>query len=185
MVPAARTRILVQPMLTDVDFLFAQRLSRAQAFFSSPEGAGFGMDPERVMAGFGYESPVPGVYLVGPNGRKALDGVVDREREIAEPFRRDGRFHGVADDVAQVIAHVDAEALGFPCCLVLTPVARRFEKPDGWRWRKFGPYIGTRTPRAEYLADEPEIEEIVVFALVPLHPERLAGARVDAIGACA
>jgi hypothetical protein len=33
-------------------------------------------------------------------------------------------------------------------------------KKGGWRWRKWGPYIGTQVPTAEYLADEPIIASV-------------------------
>lgn len=33
----------------------------------------------------------------------------------------------------------------------------------GWRWHKWGPYIGNQTPTMEYLYDEPEIEEVWVY----------------------
>lgn len=33
----------------------------------------------------------------------------------------------------------------------------------GWRWHKWGPYIGEQDPKEEYLYEEPDIEEIWVF----------------------
>lgn len=36
-------------------------------------------------------------------------------------------------------------------------------KKGGWRWHKWGEYIGMQNPQCEYLADEPEIEEVLVF----------------------
>lgn len=38
----------------------------------------------------------------------------------------------------------------------------RSEQPEsgGWRWCKWGPYIGERKPQREYLHDEPEIDEV-------------------------
>lgn len=33
----------------------------------------------------------------------------------------------------------------------------------GWRWHKWGPYIGNQDPQCEYLADEPKIQEVYVF----------------------
>ena len=42
-----------------------------------------------------------------------------------------------------------------------TPVLKS-EQPSegGWRWEKWGPYIGNRKPEADYLYDEPKIEKI-------------------------
>lgn len=33
----------------------------------------------------------------------------------------------------------------------------------GWRWHKWGEYIGNQSPRCEYLYDEPEISEVWTF----------------------
>lgn len=33
----------------------------------------------------------------------------------------------------------------------------------GWRWHKWGPYIGTQKPQCEYIGDEPEIEEVFTY----------------------
>lgn len=42
---------------------------------------------------------------------------------------------------------------------------RRDEQPAqyGWRWHKWGPYIGDQKPTCEYIAGEPEIEEVYTF----------------------
>jgi hypothetical protein len=42
---------------------------------------------------------------------------------------------------------------------------RRDEQSDwgGWRWHKWGPYIGDQMPTTEYIYDEPEIEVVWVY----------------------
>jgi hypothetical protein len=44
---------------------------------------------------------------------------------------------------------------------------RRGEQPrdGGWRWHKWGTYIGEKSPQCEYLHDEPEIEEVYTFSI--------------------
>lgn len=39
------------------------------------------------------------------------------------------------------------------------------EQPEqhGWRWEKWGEYIGEQIPQADYLFDEPNIKEVFVF----------------------
>lgn len=37
------------------------------------------------------------------------------------------------------------------------------EEEGGWRWHKWGEYIGKKEPKCEYLYNEPEIEEVWVF----------------------
>lgn len=41
----------------------------------------------------------------------------------------------------------------------------RAEQPEegGWRWHKWGPYIGDKNPQMEYIHDEPEIDEVYVY----------------------
>lgn len=34
---------------------------------------------------------------------------------------------------------------------------------DGWRWCKWGPYIGDKESKADYLYDEPEIDLVVCY----------------------
>lgn len=45
--------------------------------------------------------------------------------------------------------------------IALMPV-RKSDEPDtdGWRWHKWGEYIGTQKPQCEYLFDEPEIDMV-------------------------
>ncbi|MNC81295.1 hypothetical protein D3C75_1343800 [compost metagenome] len=42
---------------------------------------------------------------------------------------------------------------------------RKDEQPEqwGWRWEKWGEYIGTQNSQADYLYDEPEIERVFVY----------------------
>ena len=44
-------------------------------------------------------------------------------------------------------------------------VGRYSDIPWQWRWHKWGPYIGTKEPKCEYLYDEPEIDKVVIFEL--------------------
>lgn len=73
--------------------------------------------------------------------------------------------YGVCDDYQQVI---DA-------CPELRDPDRRFvirvtevrkdrqESSGGWRWHKWGEYIGKQTPTTEYLYNEPVIDRVFVY----------------------
>jgi len=82
------------------------------------------------------------------------------------PDGDDLHCYGVCDSPAQlsemVAAQLDKLADEFVVALVRL---RRSEEPPegGWRWHKWGPYIGTRHPQHEYLAHEPEIEEVWTY----------------------
>lgn len=39
------------------------------------------------------------------------------------------------------------------------------EESGGWRWHKWGEYIGTQKPTTEYLYDEPEIERVYCYQI--------------------
>lgn len=48
--------------------------------------------------------------------------------------------------------------------VTVTPIRRGDEpKEGGWRWHKWGEYIGKYEPQCEYISDEPEIEEVLIY----------------------
>lgn len=42
---------------------------------------------------------------------------------------------------------------------------------NGWRWAAWGTYIGNQLPLAEYLKDEPLIEEVFVYSILEVAPK--------------
>ncbi|NUJ17431.1 hypothetical protein FKN04_12680 [Bacillus glycinifermentans] len=49
----------------------------------------------------------------------------------------------------------------------LTKVRRKDQpRKYGWRWCKWGEYIGNHTPQHEYLYDEEGIEEVFVYKII-------------------
>lgn len=45
--------------------------------------------------------------------------------------------------------------------IAVTPILKSECDPvGGWRWHKWGDYIGEQNPQCEYLFDEPEIEKV-------------------------
>lgn len=74
--------------------------------------------------------------------------------------------YGVCDDVEQLLAACPELVAdpGRKFVVTVTRLRRENEPAEGgWRWRKWGPYIGTQGPQREYLHDEPAIEEILVY----------------------
>ena len=50
--------------------------------------------------------------------------------------------------------------------ITFTMVSKALEPAEGgWRWHKWGSYIGDRAPQCEYLYDEPEIDIIYVYRI--------------------
>lgn len=74
--------------------------------------------------------------------------------------------YGVADSVeqvkeryAKVIANPDVQV-----CIALMPIFKSHEpEQGGWRWHKWGEYIGTQNPQCEYLYNEPDIDVVLCF----------------------
>lgn len=81
--------------------------------------------------------------------------------------------YGVADNIEQVLEkykpYVDDPEHHF--CFSFTEV-RKDQQSDwgGWRWHKWGEYIGTQEPQCEYLYDEPVIESVFVFHVYRVKP---------------
>ena len=74
--------------------------------------------------------------------------------------------YGVADNVEQV-KNKFAEAIKSETdeYVISVTEVRKDEQSDegGWRWHKWGEYIGKQDPQCEYLADEPKIESVYCF----------------------
>lgn len=73
---------------------------------------------------------------------------------------------GVADSWQQVLlkAPVLQQSMDRKFIVTVTPIIKS-EQPasGGWRWHKWGPYIGNYEPTTEYLYDEPDIEKVYVY----------------------
>lgn len=76
--------------------------------------------------------------------------------------------YGVCDYPTQVIERWPQLATDErPFILLFSEIDRAKQPPDGgWRWHKWGRYIGTREPQCEYLYDEPEIDLVYVFHIL-------------------
>lgn len=67
--------------------------------------------------------------------------------------------YGVADNIEQILEYYK-DQIEHPkdeYCISITPIYQdkaNKGKGGGWRWHKWGEYIGTRTPLCEYLDDE-------------------------------
>lgn len=120
----------------------------------------------RVMTQF-YENPKIGVYLCGLNFcHNVEDNFILDDYPSIYPLP-----YGVVDDVEQGLAifrrlWIDPDRY---FCITFTEERKSDNPPgDGWRWEKWGPYLGSRTPTRQYLSDEEEIERVLVFHIIEL-----------------
>lgn len=77
--------------------------------------------------------------------------------------------HGVCDTPEQFMERfgpaLAADTDGWVVSFVVLQKADQSPR-GGWRWHKWGPYIGDKTPQCEYLYDEgPEITQATTFSL--------------------
>lgn len=82
----------------------------------------------------------------------------------------DFNCYGVCDNVENLL-EVAPFLQTSPRKFVVTMThLRKEDEPSygGWRWHKWGPYIGTQKPQCEYLYDEPVIEEVWVYHVYEL-----------------
>jgi hypothetical protein len=81
--------------------------------------------------------------------------------------------YGVCDYPEQVVEafpKLESDARRFLISFNLVRYADQGEQ--GWRWHKNGPYIGTRNPQGEYLAEEaPGFGDVYMFHIYELHAE--------------
>lgn len=73
--------------------------------------------------------------------------------------------YGVCDSIEQLLtACPELEASERAFVVTVTPIRKDAQPANGgWRWHKWGPYIGTQNPQREYIHDEPEIEEVLCY----------------------
>lgn len=86
--------------------------------------------------------------------------------------------YGVVDSMTQFLERfgdaLEADVQGY--CLGFTRVSKG-EQPasGGWRWHKWGPYLGMQEPQHEYLHDEEYITEVYCFQLFRHKSWRMGG----------
>ena len=81
-------------------------------------------------------------------------------------MRNESVAYGVCDDYKQVLEHYKdlLNDLDKNYVIGLSSV-KRSDEPEtgGWRWHKWGPYIGTQNPQHEYLYDDTHIDVVYCY----------------------
>ena len=165
-------------MLVDVTFRDSSHPSAALAMLISEMNGGYFV--ERVQKG---------VYIGGFNfnhliNEKIIDYRSDGEWPIRfrdtllyrEPmpatlgeWAKELNEYGVCDSPEQLLSYYDFEADPRRLVISFARLEKANEPPEGgWRWHKWGPYIGTQDPQCEHLADEPEIEVVYTYHVYQL-----------------
>jgi len=84
-------------------------------------------------------------------------------------FEKNAWDYGVADNIQQVLEYYasrDPKIYKGNHVIFINKVKQNPDEPcSGWRWHKWGKYIGYQNPQCEYLNDETDIEEVVCFSI--------------------
>jgi len=84
-------------------------------------------------------------------------------------FENDSKIlssYGVCDNYEQVIEQYGLIESEGNFTVSITPMYKKNQSENGgWRWHKWGGYIGVQEPTCEYLYDEPDIELVYVFQI--------------------
>lgn len=108
-----------------------------------------------------------GVYQIGHFGCSDWPpGVAKDEHGFSLDYG-----YGVCDNYEQVLSHhPEVNDPNKKFVITLTPIIKA-EEPSGggWRWHKWGEYIGTLNPQCEYLYDENDtIQKVYVYHIYQL-----------------
>jgi hypothetical protein len=95
--------------------------------------------------------------------------VVDFEKAYPE-FGDDFNCYGVCDNYQQILDQCsELQNPNRKFIISVTKVSRSDQPSEGgWRWHKWGPYIGVHESTCEYLYDEPLINEVYVYHIYEL-----------------
>ena len=77
-------------------------------------------------------------------------------------------MYGICDNATQVLKYYQENIEFFDnnrtYIITLTPIFKKNQPEiDGWRWGKWGEYIGVQNRKSEYLYDEDDIDMVYVF----------------------
>lgn len=115
-----------------------------------------------------------GVYVCGLNDNHTLESITDYKeaRNFDSPLY--WCCYGVADNASQVLDYYEHLLTNYgdymndhKFIITMTPIFRE-DQPEygGWRWHKWGQYIGDFEPQCEYLYDEKGIDYVWVFTIL-------------------
>ena len=139
-------------MLVDVQF---RKPAADMVIILALVGSGGGAIPERISEGM-YLSTHWSIDQLGVRLR-------ERWREDNTEFL-DFAEYGVCDSPEQAVEKFklrDRQERFFVSFVRILRANQPYS--GGWRWHKWGEYIGDKTPTREYLHDEPEISEVYTF----------------------
>lgn len=99
----------------------------------------------------------------------SLDYVLSKSNGyISNPMLSDDNwYYGVCDNIENLLQVMPELTESDRTFVVLLTQITKADQPDimGWRWHKWGDYIGNEHPTAEYLYDELVIDLVYVYSI--------------------
>jgi len=111
------------------------------------------------------------VFLVGFNGEFQLKHGQQRPMDMGWPdCGPEQSSYGVCDDWSQVVEQAPSLLTDSRKFVIFIGEVVRAEQPEwgGWRWHKWGPYIGTKNPQHEYLYHDRDIDRVFCYRIIQL-----------------
>ena len=96
----------------------------------------------------------------------------DRLRILNLENDEDVPEHGVCDTPQQLLEKFDLNSSRMDLVVFFVKISKAAQPADGgWRWHKWGEYIGDLDPQCEYIYDEKEhIQEVYTFGIYVVNP---------------
>ncbi len=98
--------------------------------------------------------------------------------KFEEQYPEIQQCYGVCDNIEQIFKKCpEIQDKNRRFCISINPILRENQSQEGgWRWHKWGPYIGKHDIQCEYLADEDlsDIDQkyVVVFHIFEFKDEK-------------
>ncbi len=107
--------------------------------------------PQKIKSNYPWEPVTLKDYVNSPENYISSYGVCDNFYQVLEKYKK----------------YLEVPNRKF--VVILRVIRKDLEPADGgWRWHKWGEYIGTQNPQMEYIHDEPEIEKVYVYHIYEL-----------------
>lgn len=113
-----------------------------------------------------------GVYIMKLDYRFNFDNYLeDKGVGYASWYDQDNEYsftpYGVCDGYEQILGKYPQIVESKDQYVVSLTKVQKIGQPvnNGWRWCKWGEYIGIQEPNREYIYDEPDIEEVYVYEI--------------------
>jgi hypothetical protein len=154
-----------------------------QGFAGSPDGKCYTHWAKEISSGV-YETDINFVILLDSAYEtnsylhELVDSILGEDKSLhsrLKYFNKYSEFYGVADNWEQVLQIKTwfTKIKKYKFILTFSKMRRENqEESGGWRYHKWGEYIGTQNPQHEYLYDDKHIDEVIIYHFIGILGEK-------------